>query len=275
MRIHHFITLFIASILAFGLQSQADAKSNQPEEKLRPHARFSTQEEEPIDFSLLRPYFDHSQILPASHLNHSPYVLSPQGEHLMSGRADAIYARGIADSPRGTYWQVVHIDKTLKDPISHHTLGTLARATALVKVAIPGNVSKLWLSESQSDIRPGDRLLPLDNQVDHAVLFPYHPEFNIAGYIVGTLGDLGEFGEIGRFHTVIINRGEHSGLHPGALLTIYKPGTRIIDHFKTKSVRLPDEATGQVLIYRVFANASMGLVLKTTAPVHQLDKVST
>jgi hypothetical protein len=275
MRTRHLITLFFSSVLAFGIQSQADAQSIQLEGKLRPHARFATQEDEQIDFSLLRPYFDNSQILPASHLNHSPYVLSPQGEHLMSGRADAIYARGIADSPRGTYWQVVHIDKTFKDPISHHTLGTLARATALAKVAIPGNVSKLWLSESQSEIRPGDRLLPPDNQVDHAVLFPYHPELNIDGSIVGSLDDLGEFGEIGRFHTVIINRGEHSGLHPGALLTIYKPGNRIIDHIKKKSVRLPDEATGQILIYRVFAKASMGLVLNTTAPIHQMDKVST
>ena len=88
---------------------------------------------------------------------------------------------------------------------------------------------------------------------------------------------------IGQYRIVAINRGKSDGLESGHVLAIDEAGETIRDQtaspvFGLKigstfapRVKLPDERTGTLLVFKVYDRMSYGLVVEARRPIRLAD----
>ncbi len=83
---------------------------------------------------------------------------------------------------------------------------------------------------------------------------------------------------------VAINRGSKHGLEVGHVLAIDEKGEVVADgscrqsswsFCANRTLTLPSERAGTLLVFKTYDHLSYGLVLDTTVPVHVLDQVRT
>jgi hypothetical protein len=70
-----------------------------------------------------------------------------------------------------------------------------------------------------------------------------------------------------------MNRGTGDGLAVGDVLTVFQKGQRVKDRVKGGSVRLPDEAAGTVMVFKLFDDIGYGLVMEATQAIHVEDYI--
>jgi hypothetical protein len=93
-------------------------------------------------------------------------------------------------------------------------------------------------------------------------------------------GGLARVGEAGNYSVVALNRGKADGLEIGHVLALYSAGGTVRDVSKGASeagarIKLPDERSGLVFVFRVFDRVSYALVMNIIRPVGLLDVVQT
>ena len=57
------------------------------------------------------------------------------------------------------------------------------------------------------------------------------------------------------------------------MLTVYQKGEKIHDRVKGGSVRLPDEAAGTIMVFKLFDEIGYGLVMEATQAIHIHDYI--
>jgi alpha-tubulin suppressor-like RCC1 family protein len=89
---------------------------------------------------------------------------------------------------------------------------------------------------------------------------------------------------IGSYQVVAINRGTQHGVETGHVLAIDEKGEVVKDgsckrnrmsFCANKTLTLPSERAGTLLVFKTYEQMSYGLVLNTTVPVRVTDRVRT
>jgi hypothetical protein len=84
--------------------------------------------------------------------------------------------------------------------------------------------------------------------------------------------------QIGQFNVVALDLGKRDGMEIGHVLRVYQQGDVIKDTVSSKygkTVKLPDEEAGVVMIFRTFDKVSFGLIMSATRSIHVNDFVRT
>jgi hypothetical protein len=104
--------------------------------------------------------------------------------------------------------------------------------------------------------------------------FPKPPEQMISGHIIGVRDNMVL---IGLYSVVVIDKGSADGLVAGHELTVYQKGKHIIDPVKDHAdkVKLPDEISGKIMIFRPFEHLSYALVMRIDHDIYRLDEIKT
>ena len=76
-----------------------------------------------------------------------------------------------------------------------------------------------------------------------------------------------------RSDVVTINKGTYDGLVEGSVLAVYKTGETVRDRVSGESVKIPDERSGLLMVFRTYDKLSYGLVLNASRQLAVLDKV--
>ena len=115
---------------------------------------------------------------------------------------------------------------------------------------------------------------------------PAPPRTNVNGRIISVIDgtDL-----IGQYQIVVINRGIRDGVNNGTVLAVDRAGARVTDVYGhgssmvrkaydadtsfAKRVKLPDERTGTMLVFRAFDRVSYALILAATDTMRVQDVV--
>ena len=129
----------------------------------------------------------------------------------------------------------------------------------------------LTLTSVKEDVRLGDRLLPTEQRRVESVFHPTLPATDVDGVIMTTMGGMTQ---VGRNDVVAVNRGAENGLRVGDILAIYKSGAIARDRERNERVILPNERAGLMMIFRIFARMSYGLILRTEEPLRVGDAVT-
>ena len=79
--------------------------------------------------------------------------------------------------------------------------------------------------------------------------------------------------QIGQSDVVTINRGARDGLVVGNVLAVYKTGETVRDNIGGDSVKIPDERSGLLMVFRTYDKLSYGLVLYANRQLAVMDKV--
>ena len=83
---------------------------------------------------------------------------------------------------------------------------------------------------------------------------------------------------IAQFQIVVINKGDRDGIEVGYLLATYSKGDTVRDRFNktsSKPVKLPDERSGLVMVFKTFDQVSYAITLESRRVIHNHDMLHT
>jgi len=247
--------------------------------KLEPLLR-STELEAPIaniPYSTIAAFLSRPGVLTRQQVEAAPYVLALRDRHLIAGADNEVYVRKLSAGV-GERFSVMHIGDRIKDPDGGRFLGYLAEYAGTASVTRAGNPASALITDSAREIVAGDVLVPetggsVADIVPHAPGKPVHAR--VASVVNGVL-------LAGQYQVVAINHGSQQGIEPGHVLRVNTYGDKVRDHCATvtglgtcigHTVKLPQEASGTLLMFRVFDHLSYGLVLSETDPIATGDDV--
>jgi hypothetical protein len=280
--------------------------------KLSPSVREVPQERAiptiPID--AIGPFISESRVLESDELEAAAYVVSAGREHLVGSTGDVVYARGLPADPAQRYG-IYRSGGPYYSPESGEVLGYQATFVADVALDQIGDPATLYVLRADREIQPGDRLLPLEDDILREPFLPRAPEADLRGSIISVLDGVTQ---VGRYHAVVIDLGAADGLQPGHVLTVFQRGALVDDpdpkarHFPEPAprqdfpmsfdtdldilmsrvanayapaflgppqVQLPDRSAGVVMVLRPFERVSYALVMEATRAMHVEDVVAT
>lgn len=204
-------------------------------------------------------------------LDNAPHILAGRSERMIFGPGDEFYARGNWTAATSVYG-IFRKGDVYIDPQTDEVLGFEAREVGLARVIARDNeLYTLTLTSVKEDVRIGDRLLPTEQRRVESMFHPTLPETEIDGVIMTTIGGMTQ---VGRNDVVAVNRGAENGLRVGDLLAVYKKGSVARDRERNERVVLPNERAGLMMIFRIFAKMSYGLILRTEEPLRVGDAVT-
>lgn len=227
----------------------------------------------PID--AIGQFLKYPRIVTEDELGDGPYVLASDEARLISGTGSRIYARGLADADRIRY-QIVRAGEIYRNPERRREiLGREAIHVGYASLTRAGDPATLVIDRSEREVLPGDRLLPLPDEELSQYFLPRAPEEGVEGRILSVLDGLAR---IGQYQVIAIDRGAADGLETGHVLAVHQAGDIVRDRFRPgfgrRSVRLPSERAGTVMLIRVFDRISYALVMEAARDLSVLDTVT-
>ena len=244
-----------------------------------------------IPGSVIGPFLSQPLVVEPGGLDGAPTIVATEESRVIIGAGDLAYADRIADND-ALNWQVFRPGTALRDPESGEVLGYEARYVGDVRVRRFGAPTTVEVTKARLEINRGDRLTPARESA-YPTYMPRSPGKPIVGTIMSVEGGVSE---LGQFQVVTLNRGSRDGLEVGHVLAVYRRGQvvsggRVISEIPSRStglpvqptpinvtgdgLKLPDERTGLMFVFRVFEKMSYGMVMRASRPIYVGDIVQT
>jgi hypothetical protein len=242
--------------------------------KLSPRTREESLEKAipTIPVSAIEPFLIKPMVVTKKQLERAPYVVNSLDRHLATAEGHIIYVRNLK-SEEDVRYNIFRPGAALKDPKNGKLLGYETILVSEAKLIRSGDPATLQITRSLRETLNGDRILPADNGKISYNFMPKPPKSNVQGQIITLVDSLFQTAQR---QIVIINLGERQDMEIGTVLAIDQRGGEVRDPFANDgfgTVKLPDERTGLVMIFRVFDRVSYGLIMESTRPVHLHDIV--
>jgi nucleoid-associated protein YgaU len=200
----------------------------------------------------------------------APYIVAGNGERVLSGAGDRVYARGVFDPDHLSYG-IFRKGKIYTDPDTNEPLGINADDIGTGNlVATEGDVATLQMQRSTQEVRLGDRLFVSEERAINSNFVPSEPQREIRGEIIDVPRGVTQ---IGVFDVVTLDRGRLDGLVEGNVLAIYKKGETVRDRITGDQVKIPDERSGVLMVFRTYNRLSYAMVLHATRSLAVNDRV--
>ena len=237
-----------------------------------------------IPYSAIAAFLSRPTGVTTDEMRHAPYVLAFRDKHEVAGSGIEVYVRNLAAAENARF-AIVHVGNELRDPDDGKVVGYEGIYTATALVQRPGDPAKALLIDPARETLRGDRLLSADASETPVTFALRAPASDVHGRIIDVVGgtDLA-----GQFAVVVINRGKRHGLEPGNVLAVDQAGDVVRDLYRggkaigdsngfgtsfAPKVRLPDERTGTMLVFKVFDRVSFGLIVGASDTIHVADVV--
>ncbi|MEY4767542.1 MAG: hypothetical protein RL637_181 [Pseudomonadota bacterium] len=247
------------------------------EQKLHPHIRQeeSAQAIKTIPTDAIAQFLGSPKVVDKQELTQAPYIVGFAGEHIVGGANDRIYVRSITQ-PSTLNYLIYRQGQAYLDPISNNVLGYEAVYIGAAGLQTEGDPATLMVQSSAQEIRLGDRIMVNEEIPMTLNYFPKPPNSLIQAHIISVLNGVSQ---IGRYNVVVINKGLHDGIQVGHLFDIYHQGQVVRDPFQMQEgehiVKLPDEISGRLMVFRPFERVSYALVMEANQAIHILDRIQT
>ncbi|HEX5339520.1 MAG TPA: LysM domain-containing protein [Gammaproteobacteria bacterium] len=256
-------------------QTVAEAPSGMSEEKLSPQVRYEPLEQAipAVPLTSIQAFLSKTRIIDRDELESAGYLLRSLDGRPAIGKGGEVYARRLTQY-HGARYDLYRLGDAYVDPESGDTLGYQATYIGAGTVENWSDPQKLILTATTQEALPGDRFLPASEEVLNPNFLPHPPAKTVTGQIMAVLGG-GK--QIGQFQVVVLNRGSEDGLDPGTVLGIYRKGMEVDDPYASGwfsgSVKLPDESSGKLMVFRSFKHVSYALIMRATREIHLKDVV--
>jgi hypothetical protein len=222
----------------------------------------------------IRQFLSKPRVVTKEQLDNAPRIIASDEQRLILASGDRVYIRGEIDKERVRF-SVFRPGDELRDPASNDLLGYEAKYSGDVHISTYGDPASGNLTYSVREVLIGDRLLPEDKSKLENLFFPHVPEKDINAQIISLYDAL--FG-VAQYQIVVINKGERDGMEVGHLLATFTQGATVYDRFdkrRSKPIKLPDERSGLVMLFKTFDRVSYGLILESERIIRKHDFVHT
>jgi hypothetical protein len=247
---------------------------------------------------LIEPFLNEAILVEdGSLLDLAPRIVSAPDDRVLITQGDRAYVRGRVGTPfvevdprRAEAFRVFRNAVPLHDPVTGQLLGFEAaylgsaemvrgesmqpvRAAngSFIETIVPATID---ITRAKEEMRVGDRLLP-EPQRTFSTYAPRAPGLPVDGSIISVYGDAVAL--VGQNQVVVINRGAAEGVENGHVMAIWRAGRLLQDRSEPReraAIKLPDERSGLLMVFRTFEHLSYALVLEITDTVGIGDRVT-
>ena len=219
-----------------------------------------------IPLDIIAPYLTENLLIDPGEYAGAPYIVDINDGHLSAGADNSIYVMGIDENTNDTNYAVYKQGQVYKNPANkREILGYEAIFLGEGVLEHRGSPATVYIEKSKAEILKGNRVIPNNrNMIVEANFMPKASLVNRPGTIVGVLTNGMQPGVhmVGAMDVVVIDMGNEDGAEAGGVLNIFKNGGIVKDPlYANKSVRLPNELAGNVMIFRTFKRLSYALVM--------------
>jgi hypothetical protein len=227
-----------------------------------------------IPSSVIEPFLSQPLVVEADELKGAPRIVAAREGRMFLAKDEKVYVRG--NLKGGSSFQVFRPGIPLKDPVTAKVLAYeavyLGTVSLNAEAKAGSDVHTFLVSDSKQEMAVGDLLMPAPpNAIRNYV--PHQPEGQIDARVIGIYSGVTYAGQN---QVVSINKGTLDGLDVGSVLQLYTLGKTVKDKtqpsagwFKRNNatIKLPDEQSGTLFIFRTFKQISYGLIMQVTEPV--------
>jgi hypothetical protein len=249
---------------------QATKDKGPTDARLHPYTRITPTDRDAlpsIDPKVIEPFLSQALIVEEDEIESTPYIVGTIDGRVKLGKGDRAYVRG--DLKGKTVFNVFQPAEPLRDPITKKVIAYEAVHLGTVQTvrtsSSPSEAHSFFVLEASKEMAAGDRLVP---KPPHTIInyVPHPPERPIDAHIVSIYGGVSV---AGKGQVVSLNRGSHHGMIVGNVLHTYHAGEVIADPVKkglfgNGAIKLPDEISGTVFVFRVFKNVSYALIMEAS-----------
>ncbi len=233
--------------------------------KLMPQIRIGNERDAitSIPQDVIEPFLTQPIIVENADMLDAPRIVGAK-ERVILGRDDITYVGGITD-PSVTSYQIFRPAKPLRDPDTNKVIAYQADYLGTAEVIAKGDPTTIRITASPQEIGVGARLVPAV-KVGLINYVPHPPEKLISGRIISVYDGVAY---AGKNMVVVLNRGKADGLEVGHVLATQVHGRTITDktNGSSQTIKLPDERSGLMFVFRVFNNVSYALITSSTEPI--------
>lgn len=246
-----------------------------------------------LPLEVIAPFIKYDHLFSAEQLDNSPYIIGSDEGYKSSISGFKVYAN--KELILGETYAIYNKGEEIFDPETGDSLGFYLGLVATAQALRTGNESEnepatLKVSTAKREIRSGDFVVPVhEGQMLPSVFTMKAADKSLRGSIVKASSNGREFGKL---EVVMINRGiEHKvtvgdvmaikRLSPGVVDTDTGPKYTIEasrwDRLRTSDgsdYKMPEEPLGELMVFKVYQQASMALILRTEKPARLLDVVT-
>ena len=283
--------------------------------KLSPSIRVTDRDDaiSAVPFSAIAPFIRNLRVLSPDEFEGLPYIVANEDTRLTATYTDVTYARGLDAAvgeefvvarllsiydnfgdpaeirrviPKQGWQQVPAVwdhDKDTFNPVNpwdrrpSNPMGYEMVEVSRVRVAKAGEISVLDIIRDRTEVRPGDYILPANDQGYESTFFPRAMDSIPEGLRI--LATSGQKAGVGLYQIVAINGGSNQGLQPGHVFSTFNSGEVVKDRTgfrhgsfaRDAEVQLPDVFNGVVMVFRTFDDISYGLVMSGSRVVEEFD----
>jgi len=264
---------------------------------------------------MIKPFIRNSRIVSAEQYATLPYVVKNFETQLNATVGDRTYVRGVSGS-EGQRFAIVRLHniyyktddekrRAIDQGYSRHSperleipagfwrpVNTWGQKTEIIGYELyevslatlikTGDPAILSIDSGRTEVREGDRVLPID---EHS--FPAHFMPRAMASVPDGLKVLAIEGAhygVGHFMTVAISGGSRQGVEEGHVFSAFRPGETVRDDVKYPAgsmadartwngdkVQLPAEYDAHIMVFRVFDEVSYAMVMDGERPVREHD----
>ena len=279
--------------LVFDTQGQPMLVRGKPELKWSPKIRTTLKEQTPvatIPLSVISPFLKYDALLTKDQIDSAPYVLG-NDKGVKSG-VDGFKLYVNTDLLSAKAYGVYHQGDEIKDPETGDLIGYHAILVGSGKVIRTGNMannepSTLYIDNAKQEIHSGAIVLPINEKQLYPSYFSMQPVAdNVSARIIQSLSGLREFGKL---DVILLNRGSDDFVKPGDIFTVKRKGPSILQSKKgpvykdeashwtrllsndNSTYNIPEETIGTAMVFKVYSEISLVLVLKTQQSIRLED----
>jgi len=254
-----------------------------------------------IPGAAIGPLLSQPLVVEENGLLDAPKIVATEDGRVIVGTGNRVYVDYL-DAKDGVKWQVYRQGSPIVDPDTKEVLGFEAVYIAEARVTAFGAPSTLEITKAAQEVNRGDRLMPV-RETAIPSYSPRAPEKQISGKIISVNQGVAEAGQ---YAIVTLNRGKRDGLETGHVLATFRSGevvpaeeqglaarlSGILPNYivpdatitspdpkvtarAAREVKLPNERSGLVFVFRIFDRVSYALVMQTRRPVYINDVVQT
>jgi len=246
-----------------------------------------------LPLEVIAPFIKYEHLFSAEQLEQLPYVIGSDEGYRTSVNGFKVYVNKNLEVSRA--YAIYNKGEEIIDPETEESLGFYVDLVATGQALRRGNMSEnepatLKVSTAKREIRSGDYVVPVhEGQMLPSVFTMKAADRSFRGSIVKAVNNGREFGKL---DVVMINRGLDDQVTVGDVMSIKRLSSGVVETSSgpkyieeaprwnrllasdDSDYKMPEELLGELMVFKVYQQASMALILSTEKPA-RLDDVVT
>ncbi len=246
-----------------------------------------------LPLEVIAPYMKYDHLFSEEQLEQLPYVVGTDEGYRLSIDNFKVYVN--KDLEISKTYAIYNKGEEIIDPETEESLGFYVDLVATGQVLRSGNMSEnepatLKVSTVKREIRSGNYVVPVhEGQMYPSVFTMKAVDKSFRGSIVKAVNGGREFGKL---EVVMINRGHEHQVVVGDVMSIKRSSPGVVetstgpqytneaprwDRMLTSDgsdYKMPEEPLGELMVFKVYQQASMAVILRTEKPARLQDIVA-